>query len=71
MRCCHTALKVDLMHFFSFFRLARSRAVQAEAPGRVVPSPAETKVTAAPPKEVPDDLDARVRLLGEWQVSEL
>jgi hypothetical protein len=33
------------------------------------PRPTKT-TTTAPPAELPEDLDARVRLLGEWQVSE-
>jgi hypothetical protein len=56
------------MRFSSIFqRQPRPREVRRE----------ETSVrenaqppTSLPPAELPEDLDARVRLLGEWQVSE-
>jgi hypothetical protein len=64
------------MRFSSIFQLVRLPAVQADDAGRVEATPPEPVATAAaatapPPRELPDDLDARVRLLGEWQVSEL
>jgi hypothetical protein len=47
---------------------------QAEA-GRAQPRPAAAQAAGAPerefaPGDLPDDLDARVRLVGEWQLGE-
>jgi hypothetical protein len=71
---CQTAWQVNPMRFSSAFQPHReppqSAAPEQEgAPATVsveVPSPAP----AARPQELPDDLDARVRLIGEWQLGE-
>lgn len=59
------------MPFSSLFRLFRRPAVVGEDAARVEATPQQPAVTAPPPAQMPEDLDARVRLLGEWQVSEL
>jgi hypothetical protein len=65
--CLHCR-QVKSMRFSSIFqRQPRPReARKEEALARENPRP----TTSAPPRELPEDLDARVRLLGEWQVSE-
>lgn len=40
-----------------------------EVPGPVEAAP-EPPAAQAPAQELPDDLDARVRLVGEWQLLE-
>jgi len=59
------------MRFSSIFqRQPRPREARSEEKlARENPRPTKT-TTTAPPAELPEDLDARVRLLGEWQVSE-
>ena len=65
---CLNCRQVKSMRFSSIFqRQPRPREVRRE----------ETSVrenaqppTSLPPAELLEDLDARVRLLGEWQVSE-
>jgi hypothetical protein len=37
---------------------------------REEPAPEKPAPVAAPGTELPDDLDARVRLVGEWQLGE-
>ena len=56
------------MRFSSIFqRKPRPREARPEEKSaRENPRP----TTSLPPAELPEDLDARVRLLGEWQVSE-
>lgn len=56
------------MRFSSIFqRKPRPREARPEETStRENPQP----TTSLPPAELPEDLDARVRLLGEWQVSE-
>ena len=56
------------MRFSSIFqRQPRPREARPEETlAREKPEPS----TSLPPAELPEDLDARVRLLGEWQVSE-
>ena len=34
------------------------------------PAPASPAAVATPPPELPEDLDARVRMIGEWQLGE-
>jgi hypothetical protein len=65
--CLHCR-QVKSMRFSSIFqRQPRPReARKEETSARQNPRP----TTSAPPRELPEDLDARVRLLGEWQVSE-
>lgn len=56
------------MRFSSAFQQPRPQreARPAEEPVREIPRPAATR----PAQELPDDLDARVRLVGEWQLLE-
>lgn len=61
------------MRFSSIFQspLTQPLAAQPPAPARVeepVPSMPQPLAAAAP--EVPDDLDQRVRMVGEWQLGE-
>jgi hypothetical protein len=58
------------MRFSSVFQFPRIPAMQVGAARRAGATPEQPPVTAAPPIELPDDLDARVRLLGEWQLFE-
>ena len=61
------------MRFSSIFQLRAvpaqpAAAAEAEAAARATVEPA---ATATPPlADLPDDLDARVRLVGEWQFGE-
>lgn len=57
--------QVNLMRFSSVFRQPASPDPASEAPVRAAVPQGATE-PAAPP-ELPDDLDARVRLVGEWQ----
>ena len=56
------------MRFSSLFQrqVPQRDKQRAEEVVRENPQPA-----VQPPAELPEDLDARVRLVGEWQVSEL
>lgn len=66
---CHTGWQVNLMRFSAIFQLP-AVPPQNAAPVRE-PAPAEDRQAATlPPPELPDDLDARVRLVGEWQLGE-
>jgi hypothetical protein len=62
----YTARQVIPMRFSSLFPPA-SQPPQAvrEEPARENPGP-----VSAPAQDLPDDLDARVRLVGEWQLGE-
>jgi hypothetical protein len=65
------AEQVGLMRFSSLFQLPLSHRPTAipEAPAWVEERPASAVASAAPPAhEPPEDLDARVRLVGEWQL---
>jgi hypothetical protein len=57
------------MRFSSIFQLPLpgTRAAQAE-PVRVVAPLVETRMPL--PQDLPDELDARVRMIGEWQLGE-
>ena len=59
----------DPMRFSSIFQ---SSSTLRPEPAREHPRPeAEPEPgTAAPPPDLPEDLDARVRLIGEWQLGE-
>jgi hypothetical protein len=56
------------MRFSSIFR--RQPKPGAPRPEETLPRENPQPATSVPPPELPEDLDARVRLLGEWQVSE-
>ncbi|MEJ8836496.1 hypothetical protein [Ramlibacter sp. AN1133] len=60
------------MRFSSVFQLP-AVPQQPAAPAREA-APADKAIeqaaTPAPGQELPDDLDARVRLIGEWQLGE-
>lgn len=56
------------MRFSSIFRPAQPAPRKPQAPEPVRAQPDEAAKT--PPAELPDDLDARVRLVGEWQLLE-
>ena len=61
------------MRFSNVFQLsALQRSAAAAEPARAEPAPAieTTPSVAAPARELPDDLDQRVRLVGEWQLGE-
>jgi hypothetical protein len=69
---CQTALQVNLMRFSSVFQLPVVPQ-QPAAPAREAASAehtAEPPAAPAPGEDLPDDLDARVRLIGEWQLGE-
>ena len=54
------------MRFSSVFQQASSaREARREEPLRESPPP-----LVAPAQDLPEDLDARVRLVGEWQLGE-
>lgn len=55
------------MRFSSLFQQPAPPASAGEAPVRM-PGPQEPPVAAMP--DLPDDLDARVRMVGEWQLLE-
>lgn len=68
---CQTDLQVNLMRFSSVFQppavpqpvtLPRRAAQADEEP------PAATRTV--PGQDLPEDLDERVRLIGEWQLGE-
>jgi len=67
MRAAYTAVQVNPMRFSSAFQPkpqpAREQRVEEV---RETPQP----IAAAPGQDLPDDLDARVRLVGEWQLGE-
>ena len=54
------------MRFSSIFQQA-SQPPQAR---REEAAPDHPQPLAAPAQELPDDLDARVRMVGEWQLGE-
>jgi hypothetical protein len=58
----------DLMRFSSIFQipLTQPLAARSAVPTRVEEPP----VTQHAPVELPDDLDQRVRMIGEWQLGE-
>jgi hypothetical protein len=76
MRCDRSlpnCLQVNLMRFSSVFQLpavpqqhAQPVHAAASAKREIVEKPA----AAAPGHDLPEDLDARVRLIGEWQLGE-
>lgn len=54
------------MRFSSIFQQASPpQEVRREEPARENPQP-----QVAPGQDLPEDLDARVRLIGEWQLGE-
>jgi hypothetical protein len=54
------------MRFSSIFQQAsQPREARSEEPLRETPRPLTT-----PAPDLPDDLDARVRMVGEWQLGE-
>jgi hypothetical protein len=65
--CLHCR-QVNLMRFSSIFQ--RKPKPAAPRPEENVPRENPQPAAKVPPVELPEDLDARVRLLGEWQVSE-
>lgn len=71
MFTCLDWRQVNLMRFSAVFQ---SRSLRPAAEGERLAAAAEAVpgpvMQAAPAQELPEDLDARVRLLGEWQVSE-
>jgi hypothetical protein len=69
---CHTGWQVNLMRFSSVFQLPvvpRDSAAAAE-PARAETAAPEQSPPVLTPSELPEDLDARVRLIGEWQLGE-
>ena len=62
----YTAVQVNLMRFSSVFQhVSQPPQGRGEEPARDLPQPLTT-----PWQELPDDLDARVRMVGEWQLGE-
>jgi hypothetical protein len=59
-------MQVNLMRFSSVFQPA---SPQPEA-RREEPLRETTQPASLTPSDLPDDLDARVRLIGEWQLGE-
>jgi hypothetical protein len=70
MVACLDWAQVNLMRFSALFQ--SDRRAPAGAAGSAAPrdDPAAGPQPAPAAPELPEDLDARVRLLGEWQVSE-
>ena len=62
--------QVNPMRFSSIFHLplAQPLAAQPAVPARV--EAPENPATQPAPIELPEDLDQRVRLIGEWQLGE-
>lgn len=58
------------MRFSSVFQLPAVAPRAAPVAERAAERAAEPTAPAAPAPELPDDLDARVRLVGEWQLGE-
>ncbi|MDB5900207.1 MAG: hypothetical protein JWP22_1029 [Ramlibacter sp.] len=58
------------MRFSSVFQLpsSRPRAAKAAEPVRDIAPLPETAMPV--PQDLPDELDARVRMIGEWQLGE-
>jgi hypothetical protein len=66
---CLNCRQANLMRFSSIFQ--RKPRPREPRPEETLPADnAQPASTAVPPAKLPEDLDARVRLLGEWQVSE-
>ena len=65
MRAPYTASQVKPMRFSLLFQPTSPPETRRDEPAREVPP-----ALAAPAQELPDDLDARVRLVGEWQLGE-
>ena len=57
------------MRFSSIFQPKAPEPRKASVQGSAPPEPA-AGVVAKPAEDLPDDLDARVRLVGEWQLGE-
>jgi hypothetical protein len=61
------------MRFSSVFQLPavpQQDAAPVQAAATTRPESAEQPPAAAPGPDLPEDLDARVRLIGEWQLGE-
>ncbi|HVE52845.1 MAG TPA: hypothetical protein VNB23_05635 [Ramlibacter sp.] len=59
------------MRFSSIFQLPAVPAQPAQVDaGSRAPLAPEQPLAAGPGVDLPDDLDARVRLIGEWQLGE-
>jgi hypothetical protein len=60
------------MRFSSVFQLPAVPQHPAGTGGEPAPAEktSEQPAPATPAQELPDDLDARVRLIGEWQLGE-
>lgn len=56
------------MRFSSAFQNSRPPQPKRSAEPRATEEASRTP--APPPQDLPDDLDARVRLIGEWQLGE-
>ena len=62
----YTGLQVKPMRFSSLFQSPTpAPEARRDEPAREAPHP-----PGAPAQDLPDDLDARVRLIGEWQLGE-
>ena len=57
------------MRFSSIFQPKSPEPRKASGEGSARPEPTGA-VAATPAEDLPDDLDARVRLIGEWQLGE-
>lgn len=63
------------MRFSSFFQRQPQPARHSERPehGReevLATAPSRPRPPVAQPQDLPDDLDQRVRMVGEWQLGE-
>lgn len=57
------------MRFSALFQHKPDRQPGREGPARAQASPAKARPDPVPvAQNLPDDLDARVRLVGEWQL---
>lgn len=65
-RSCLDLRQANLMRFSAIFQHPVPQPIAGEEPLRAE-SPSDRAQPAAVP-ELPEDLDARVRLVGEWQL---
>jgi hypothetical protein len=70
MHSCLNFGQVNVMRFSSIFQLPRSlpRAAKAAEPVRDITPLVQPAIPL--PQDLPDELDARVRMIGEWQLGE-
>lgn len=65
---CLDCRQVNDMRFSSVFQLQQPQRLAPEAPAAMRVLETEPAAMLPPAAEPPDDLDQRVRLVGEWQL---